>query len=166
MFTIQIHDEQLAQRLRQIAERENRPVEDVLRTLVEQYPGKVSSESDRRETNEAVKRVRRNAYVKARRYWQSAGDTAKAALTDEELDEQFGVFDEEGVPRLKSELESLEPPVGSLAYAAKIIREMGGIETSGTLDASKADDILNDEFADYLLKRMSGEDDYQQNTRR
>ncbi len=159
MFTIQIQDEQLAQRLRQIAERENRPVEDVLRTLIEQYPGEVSSEPDIREASEAVKRVRRNAYTKARRYWQSVGDTAKAALTDEELDMQFGRFDEEGIPRLKSELKSLEPPVGSLAYAAKIIHEMGGVETGGSLDVTQADDILNNEFADYLLNRMRSEDD-------
>jgi len=166
MLTIQIQDEELARRLRQIAERENRPVEDVLKTLIDQYPGETPDEQVEREAGEAVKRVRRNAYAKARRYWQSVGDTAKAALTDEELDEQFGMFDEEGIPRLKSELKSLEPPVGSLAYAAKIIREMGGIETGGTLDASKTDDILSDEFADYLLKRMRGEDDYQQNTHR
>lgn len=166
MLTIQIQDEQLAQRLRQIAERENRPVEDVLKTLVDQYSGEILTEPGVYETSDAVKQVRRKAYAKARRYWQSVGDAAKATLTDEELDEQFGVFDEEGIPRLKSELKSLEPPVGSLAYAAKIIREMGGIETGGTLDASKADDILNDEFADYLLKRMSGEDDSEQNTHR
>jgi hypothetical protein len=156
MFTIHIQDEQLAQRLRQIAERENRPVEDVLRTLVEQYPGEVSSEPDIREASEAVKRVLRNAYAKARRYWQSVGDTAKAALTDEELDEQFGMFDEESIPRLKSELKSLEPPVGSLAYAAKIARE-ANIRTGNPIDAARADDILNEEFADYLLNRMRDE---------
>ncbi len=159
MLTIQIQDEQLARRLRQIAERENRPVEEVLKTLVDQYPGEVSTEPDLRETSDTVKRIRRTAYAKARHYWQSVGDTSKAALTDEELDEQFGAFDEEGIPRLKSELKSLEPPVGSLAYAAKIIREMGGIETGGALDATRADDILNEEFADYLLNRMRGADD-------
>ncbi|NDJ78662.1 MAG: hypothetical protein GYB65_20625 [Chloroflexi bacterium] len=158
MLTIHIEDEQLARRLRQIAERENRPVADVLRTLVEHYPGEVSAEQDNREASESVKQVRRAAYAKARRYWQAAGDTAKAALTDEALDEQFGRFDDEGIPRLKSELKSLEPPVGSLAYAAKIIREMGGIQTGGSLDATQVDEVLKNEFADYLLSRMRGED--------
>jgi hypothetical protein len=65
---------------------------------------------------------------------------------------------------LKSELKSSEPPVGSLAYAAKIIREMGGIRTSSSLDVMKADDILNEEFADYLLKRMRGEDAAEQDS--
>jgi hypothetical protein len=158
MLTIQIHDEQLARQLQQIAERENRPVEDVLKSLVNQYPEAPPIETTRPDKSEAVKRVRRKAYSKARLYWKSVGDTAKAVMTDEELDEQFGVFDEEGIPRLKSELKSLEPPVGSLAYAAKVIREMGGIRTGGSLDVMKADDILNEEFADYLLKRMRGED--------
>jgi hypothetical protein len=158
MLTIQIQDEQLARRLRQIAERENRPVEDVLKTLVDQYPGEAPDEQVEREASDVVKRVRRKAYTKARRYWQSVGDTAKAALTDKELDEQFGAFDEEGIPRLKSELKSLEPPVGSLAYAAKIARE-ANIRTGNPVDAARADDILNEEFADYLLNRMRGESD-------
>jgi len=158
MLTIQIQDEQLARRLRQIAERENRPVEDVLKTLVDQYPGEAPDERVEREASDVVKRVRRKAYTKARRYWQSVGDTVKAALTDEELDEQFGAFDEEGIPRLKSELKSLEPPVGSLAYAAKIARE-ANIRTGNPVDAVRADEILNEEFADYLLNRMRGESD-------
>ncbi len=161
MLTIYIHDEELAQRLRQIAEQENRPVEEVLKTLVEQYAGETVidfTDQDENDAAQQIKQVRRNAYEKARRYWHAVGDTEKAALTDEELDQQFGVFDEEGIPRLKSELKTLEPPVGSLAYAAKIIREMGGVRTDGELDVTKADDILNDEFADYLLKRMSDED--------
>jgi hypothetical protein len=69
------------------------------------------------------------------------GDAAKAAMTDEELDERFGRFDEEGIPRLKSELKSLEPPVGSLASAAKITRE--GQLRSGRPDlASRSKEIL------------------------
>jgi hypothetical protein len=160
MLTIQIHDEELARRLEEIAQREQRPVEEVLKTLLAQYPTEASiPESEPvTERSEVWLRVRRKAYAKARQYWQSAGDSEKAALSDEELHEQFAVFDEEGIPRLKSELKTLEPPVGSLAYAAKIIREMGGINTGGTLDATRADDILNEEFADYLLKRMKRKD--------
>jgi hypothetical protein len=158
MLTIQIQDEQLARRLRQIAERENRPVEDVLKTLIDQYPGEAPDEQVEREASDVVKRVRRKAYAKARRFWQSVGDTSKAALTDEELDEQFGAFDEEGIPRLKSELKSLESPIGSLAYAAKIARE-ANIRTGNPVDAARADDILDEEFADYLLNRMRGESD-------
>jgi hypothetical protein len=157
MLTIHIHDEQLAQRLQQIVEREKRPVEDVLRTLVDKYPEVTPAEKSKPDKSEAVKRVRRKAYAKARQYWESVGDSAKAALTDDELDEQFGVFDEEGIPRLKSEMKSLEPPIGSLAYAAKIARE-ANIHTGNPAGGSDADDILNAEFADYLLKQRRGED--------
>jgi hypothetical protein len=146
-----IHDEHLAKRLQELAARENRSVEEMLQNWAAQHITQSPSEP---EPTEAVRRVRAKAYVKARKYWESIGDTAKAALTDAELDEQFGVFDEEGIPRLKSELKSLEPPVGSLAYAAKLIDEMGGIPTGKSDVASRADEILNEEFADYLLQRM------------
>ena len=155
MLTIQIQDEQLAQQLRQIAERENRPVEDVLRSMVEHYPTRASEKPVAPAMRDAVRRVRRKAYAKARRYWQPVGDTARAALTDEELDAVFGAFDEVGIPRLKSEL-SPEPPVGSLAHSAKIAAE-ANIRTGNPVDAARADDILSEEFADYLLSRMRGE---------
>lgn len=150
-----IHDEQLAKELQKIAEREHRPVEDVLKSMVAHYPTETEARETKSEPSEAVKRVRHKAYAKARAYWQSVGDTIKAALTDEELDEQFGAFDEEGIPRLKSELKSLEPPPGSLAYAAKMARE-ANIRTENPINADQADAILNAEFADYLLKRMRG----------
>lgn len=155
MVTIQIEDEQLARRLQQIAEQENRPLEDVLRTMVEQYPAPARSGDER--TSEAVRQVRRKIYAMARRYWESVGDAAKAALTDEALDEQFGAFDEEGIPRLKSELKSLEPPVGSLAYAARLAKEAG--LRSGKPDvARRSEEILREHFADELLARMKRED--------
>jgi hypothetical protein len=158
MLIIQIHDEQLARRLEQIVERENRSIEDVLRTLVDRYPAPPLVEASPRKQSETAKRIRHKAYAKARQYWKSVDDTAKVLMTDEELDELFGAFDEEGIPRLKSELKSLEPPIGSLAYAAQIVREKGGIHTTGSLDVVKADDLLNQTFADDLLKRMRGED--------
>jgi hypothetical protein len=159
MLTIQIQDETLARQLQTIAEREDRPVEDVLKAMVAQYPVRpeVRPQESPEDIAESIRQVYRKAYNKARAYWESVGDTVRAAMTDAELDEQFGAFDEEGIPRFKSELPP-EPPVGSLAYAAKIIEEQGGVITGGTLDASRSDEILNEEFADYLLKRMNGED--------
>lgn len=160
MVTIEIHDEALAQRLRSIAEREQRPLEAVLKTLLDRYdPPQPNGETSVKNgsADDARTRVRRKAFAKARLYWQSVGDSEKAALSDDELEEQFAWFDEEGIPRLKSELTTLEPPVGSLAYAAKIARKFN-IRTDHPIDAERADDILNEEFADYLLKRMRGED--------
>jgi hypothetical protein len=155
MLTIQVHDEELARQLQEIANRENRPVEDVLKTMVARYPAETPIENGKPSKSESAKRIRRKAYAKARDYWQGIGDTTKAAMSDEALDEHFGAFDEEGIPRLKSELKSTEPPVGPLAYAAKVIREIGGVRTVGTLDVTHADDILNEEFADYLLKKLA-----------
>jgi len=39
-MVLQIHDEDLAKRLQEIAARENRPVEDLLKTLLDQYTRK------------------------------------------------------------------------------------------------------------------------------
>ena len=117
-----IHDEQHARQLQPIADKEQRLVEDVLKSMVAQYPSEPATETAAPDRSEAVKRVRRRAYAKARQYWQTIGDAAKVTLTDEELNEQFGAFDEEGIPRLKSELASLEHPPSSLAYAAKMLQ--------------------------------------------
>ena len=45
MSTIEIHDEELARQLRQIAEREHRPVEEVLKSMVERYPADSGAET-------------------------------------------------------------------------------------------------------------------------
>jgi hypothetical protein len=41
MVSIHIHDEQLVQILQDLAARENRPVEDVLYTLLDQYTSRI-----------------------------------------------------------------------------------------------------------------------------
>ena len=152
-----IHDEKLAKHLREIAEQENRPVEEVLKSMVALYPSTSVKDASKPDKSEAVKRVRRKAYAKARRYWQAIGDIDKASMSDEELDEKFGAFDEEGIPRLKSELQSLEPPVGSLAYAAEVAE--GSRLHSGKPDlARRTEEILDDHFADDFSKRLRGED--------
>jgi len=152
-----IQDEELGRRLLAIAKSEHRPIEEVLRSLLAQYPEKKNvSEAADVPLSERVKQVRRKAYTAARHYWQSVGDLTKATLTDDQLDEQFGVVDEAGVPRLKAEPSTLEPPVGSMAYAAKIAEE-AGIHTGNPIDASQTDDVLDAEFADELFRRMRGE---------
>lgn len=49
-------------------------------------------------------------YDRARLAWFEMGDQLKAAMTDDELDEQFWFIDEEGVPHLKSEDGTIEVP--------------------------------------------------------
>jgi hypothetical protein len=144
-----IHDPKVAQALEEIAGREQRPVDEVLKTMIEHYPAPPTPTSTS-ERSAAFRRVRTKAYARARRYWETVGDHDKLALTDDELDEQFGAFDEEGIPRLKSELTSLEPPVGSMAYAAKIARQSK--LHSGRPDlALVADDLLDQYFSPKTL---------------
>jgi hypothetical protein len=145
-----IRDEQLTKKLRQIAERENRPVEDVLLSMVAQYPDEAPEKAVKSEKSEAVRQVRHKVYNKARQYWESVGDTAKAAMTDEE----FGAFDEEGIPRLKSELDSLEPPPGSLAYAA-MIASRSNLRLNTPDLASRSREMLIEHFADDYWKRKN-----------
>jgi hypothetical protein len=164
-----INDEQLAKKLQEIADREHRPVEELLAEMIEQYPPESSanalkSEAPKPDKSEAVKQARRKVYAMARRYWESVGDMAKAAMTDEELDKDFGAFDEEGIPRLRHELKSLDPPPGSLAYAAMIAER--GTFRSGKPDlARRSEEILDEYYADELASRMRGEDASKKNPR-
>ncbi len=145
-----IQDEQLAKQLQAIAEQEHRPVEAVLKSLLERYPQMPAAAPV--DIDEAVKQVRRKAYAKARIYWESNGDMAKAHLTDAELDEQFWLFDSDGIPRLKSEQGSVELAPDSLYMLAQAA-ERAKIDFEPTPDEVDYDAILNTEFADYLLKR-------------
>ncbi|MCU0482603.1 MAG: hypothetical protein MUE54_15535 [Anaerolineae bacterium] len=98
-----------------------------------------------------VRDIYLKAYAKARAYWQSVGDI-RANLTDDELDMLFGAFDENGIPRLKDELPE-EPPVGSLAYAGEMAKK-ANIRTHAPFDSSQTDEVLNEEMADDILKKM------------
>lgn len=157
-----IRDEQAAKRLQERAQQENRSVDEMVIFLLDQLPPQPSQQIVPQETalssrSEGVQRALRKAYAKARRYWESVGDSEKAALTDEQLYELFGAFDEEGIPRLKSELSSLEPPVGSLAYAAKIA-ETSRLSSGNPELARNSEEILEQHFADDVLRKSRGED--------
>jgi hypothetical protein len=154
---IVIQDEQLTRQLQQLAETEGRPVEAVLRALLSNYQPRPVPAPEAAESDDPVRRVRLKAYAKARAYWLDVGDAEKAALSDAELDEQFGVFDQEGIPRLKSEMTSLEPPPGSLAYAVKIA-EQGPPITNNPYLARDSRAILDEHFAEDFLQRMRGAD--------
>lgn len=162
-MTIEIKDEELIADLQQIAQRENRPLEDVLKTMVRYYPKpqapilsyQMSDDDDYLERQDPqVRDIYLRAYEEARAYWRGVGDSDKADLTDEQMDRLFWSFDEEGVPRLKDEMPS-DPPEGTLAYALKVIQEMGGVDIETHIDPEKIDDILNEEFADYIISRMN-----------
>lgn len=152
-----IRDKQLAKDLEQLAKREHRPVEELLKSMVARYPGGELEATSASGGNEAIMRARQKVYAKARKYWQSVGDQVKAAMTDQELDEEFGAFDENGIPRLKSELQSLEPLPGSLAYAAAV-SERGNFRSGKPDLAQRSREILDTHLADDYLKRKRGED--------
>lgn len=151
-MTIEIRDEELIADLQQIAQLENRPIESVLKSLVKQYPKPKSNEKRQAE----IRQIHLNAYAQARAYWHEMGNMERANLTDEQMDEQFGAFDENGIPRMKDELVS-DAPEGSLAHALQILNAMDDddLNADALLDSSVLDDILRDEFGDYIYQRMN-----------
>lgn len=48
-----------------------------------------------------------------------------------------------------------DAPEGSLAYFFDVIDKTGGVTMDTDIDPEKNDDILNEEFADYLIQRMN-----------
>ena len=90
-------NEQLAQRLKKVAERQHKPIEDVLTEAVTLIEAKAA------DSLTPVQQMRRKVYEIAREYWQKHNDSERLALTDEQLDDQFWLIDHEGIPRLKSE---------------------------------------------------------------
>lgn len=148
-----LHDEQITKRLEEISVLEQRPIDEIVKSLLEQYQPHLSPALNAQPT---IQLIRQKAYTKARRYWHEVGDAGKAGLTDVEMDAQFGCFDENDIPRLKSELVGYEPQPGTLAYAGKIARQ-AEIVTQNSIDASQTDSILNTEFPDYLLNRSRGQ---------
>jgi hypothetical protein len=115
MANLVISDE-LAERLRQLAARQRRPLEEILQEMMTQYehdPLLVEvpeSVQDKAAYLRALREVRPKIYAIARNYWRRVGDPERLALTDEQLDEQFWVIDPYGVPRLKSEQDTVQLP--------------------------------------------------------
>jgi hypothetical protein len=157
-----ITNERLSEKLTRIAEQEQRPIEAILETLLANYPDSPPAEID---SGDAIQKYRAKLYAKARDYWQQTGDIVRQQLTDAELDEQFWLFDAEDIPRLKSDKHLVEILPGSGIRHAEAINRMIS-SSSKTAIADHADDILNTEFADYLLKRMQDSDGTNENSDR
>jgi len=94
--------DELIEKVREIAEREQRPPEDILATMLHDYEA-AQQDSKSAEVDDEIRAFRRKMYARAREYWRKAGDEERLKLTDDELDEQFWLFDNDGVPRLKSD---------------------------------------------------------------
>lgn len=145
---------EIIRKLEEYARLENRTPLEVLDAIVERYtPQPPPAPVDPVRQAEELRQVRRRLYDRARRYWQEHDDP-RASMTNAELDEQFWLFDYEGVPRLKSEQATLDLPPSSLDIILEDAEniDLGIIETDIT---ERSRDILNTEFADYLLNRMN-----------
>jgi hypothetical protein len=99
-FTIDNDD--LIRELREIAEQERISIEEALSVLIEQYRLTHTNAASNKSEDRAHT-MRLAIYEQARRYWRKVGDDVRASLTDHEMAQQFMMFDEEGVPRLKSD---------------------------------------------------------------
>jgi hypothetical protein len=100
-----------------------------------------------------VRDVMLRVYARARRYWASVDDAERLALTDAELDEQFWLFDADGIPRLKSEQGTIDIPENSLYHAGEVAERIA--YRSGRSDvAERSREILNTEVAEHLRRRM------------
>ncbi len=117
-----IVNDALADKIRTIAQNENRPVEAVLQTMVERYESTLSTGpadkdievppdvQDKAAYRAAVREMRPKLYEIAREYWRTVGDHQRLAMTDTELHKEFWLIDHEGIPRFKSEKDQFELP--------------------------------------------------------
>lgn len=152
-MTIILTDPELIEAIEARAKKQNTSIEALLKeTFVKPETPQQTHLLD--EEGDMLKRAMHKIYNMARRYWQSVGDIDRANMTDDELAEKFGRFDENGIPRFKDELTG-EPPVGSLAYAGKMASQ-ANIRTNSGFDASTADDVLDAELANSLDDELKG----------
>jgi hypothetical protein len=148
-----IKDPELAQRIERIARQEHRSVREVLASMVTEYKPREAG-GDLPDADALARHVRLAAYREARDYWRSTGDKKRAAMTDGQLDEQFWLFDADGIPRLIAEKDSVELPESSLHRAGQVLITAGF--HSGQSDVStRSREILDTEFTDYLLEHMN-----------
>jgi len=125
----------IIQKLNEIARQENRPVDEVMDELLENYA--LQHEQDRQ-----MREFRAKLYKMAREYWHKAGDQTRLALTDAELDEQFWLFDQDDIPRLNSDKGKVDVPPSPL-------ESLVGIFDFGTTDvASQIDSWREQHFKD------------------
>jgi hypothetical protein len=150
---IVIKDPLLAQRIQRIAEQEHRSVEDVLSSMLAQYQPSGAGQ-DAPEADELARRARMAAYQAARDYWRRAGDNERAAMTDEQLEREFWLFDADGIPRLKADKDGIVLPESSLHRAGQVLQS-AGFRSGQTDIGARSREILNEEFADHLVSRQN-----------
>lgn len=148
----------LVERIQAIARREERPVDEVIEAMLARYsvPEEVhSTPSDLTEVTSRLRQDRLRLYERARRYWRSTNNE-RQHLTDAQLDEQFWLFDNEGVPRLKTEQGMIQLSPDPLRTMIAVMDSNPAIAWRGETDSSeRAKEVFNTAYTDYLLARMS-----------
>ncbi len=140
----------LAEKLNEIAQRENRAVDEVLETLLSHYELPTSSIGPGN-PEASLKKLRSRLYKQARQYWQQTNDQERLKLTDDELDAQFWLIDDEGVPHLKSEQDKVILHPNSLTKLAEKGREMD-FQAEESDISNRSREILDQELADHLTR--------------
>src|SRR5258708_29254086 len=92
--------EQDAKRLQEIAQREKRPVEEVVSQMIEAYASRRETGGAQVEMGKERSSYMMKLYAPTRRYWDSVNDSERLSLTDEQLDDQFWCIDPKCIPRL------------------------------------------------------------------
>jgi hypothetical protein len=123
----------LIHELKQLADADNRAPESLLREMLRLHRQRRLAESDSMPRTTAE--VRQRVYVRARDYWREHNMPQRAALTDQDLDQQFDFIDADGVPHLKSDKVSRrDDPLSSL---------LGTLDTDVTDLSTSARDTLD-----------------------
>jgi hypothetical protein len=149
MHTLQVKDEEV---YRKLMENGGAMLDDVLRDLLRQE----AQLKEKVRTPEALLRdYRRKVYAQARRYWQETVNTGRLALTDDELDEQFWQFDDEGVPRLKSDRGGFELVETAAMKLVRLV-ENADLLFDRPFSAADADDIIREEMGEHLWRQIRG----------
>jgi hypothetical protein len=169
-------DEDFASMLREIAEQREVDIYTALLQLIEEefadikakspnlasrpiadedieIPEFLTDEESREAYRVADRELRPKLYQMAREYWGEVGDAERLALTDEELDKQFWLFDNDGIPRLKSDQGKVELLPNPLLQMAEAAHKHG--YRSGKRDLSeRSREILRTEYPRHLKARM------------
>lgn len=149
---------ELAEKLEEIARREQRSVEGLLEAWVREHqesgePGRGAA----RQQESLLRQDRLRIYERARRYWKNAGNAQRATLTDEQLDGMFWAFDHDGVPRLKTEQATISVAPNPLKKISRAALDSG--ERSERSDISEHfDDFLDAMMSQEMLRRQTGSD--------
>jgi predicted transcriptional regulator len=145
-----IHDEKIANRIRNIAAREQKTVEQVIETAIENHY--VSDNETQQRVIDPLQRIRTRMYQEAREFWQKEGNTERLRLSQEEFYEQFAYFDENDMPIFIHEV----PPDRKDNSLAALARKHSF--RSGQPDlAERVDEIAAEMGSDYKTLAKSNE---------